>query len=246
MFKYDSPLFRFMSKMADIVILNFLWMICCIPIFTVGASTTALYYVCMKLVKNEEGYIIKDFFHSFKDNFKQATAITFIYGFIGAFFALDFMLLNNRGAEMTSLQSILRIVFIVGLVILFCMAEYTFPMLAKFDNTTKNTIKNAFVMAFIDLKKFISITFVNLVIVLLIVLTPNTFVKILFVCVIMGISGPAYINANTFNRLFEKYLASEKTEDAETADQPEELTSETEQNKEVTQQIETAKDVTEE
>lgn len=204
MFKYDSPVFRLISKIADIIILNFLWILCSIPIFTIGASTTALYYVCMKLVKNEEGYIIKDFFHSFKENFKQSTIITLIYGVITAFFALDIRLLSITG-EMTSVQSILRIIFFVALGILFCLAEYTFPMLAKFDNTIKNTIKNAFIMAFIDLKKFISVTFMNLVVILLMVLTPNTFLKILFVCVVVGISGPAYVNAYTFNRLFEKY-----------------------------------------
>lgn len=215
MFRYDSPIFRLMSKIADIIILNFLWFFCSIPLFTCGASTTALYYVLMKLVKDEEGYIIKDFFMSFRTNFKQSTMITFIYGFLGAFFALDIRLLSAFGQPLSTFQSILRIVLFVFAIALFILAEYTFPILAKFDNTIKNTIKNAFVMAFIDLKKCISITFVNLAIVLLILLTPNTFVKIVFVCVIMGISGPAFINAYTFNKLFEKFLPKEKNVDAE-------------------------------
>ena len=64
----DSGIMRVLSKICDIVCLNVLWLVCSLPIITIGASTTALYTVMLKLVKNEEGYIFKGFLHAFKLN----------------------------------------------------------------------------------------------------------------------------------------------------------------------------------
>ena len=66
LFDLDSPVMRFLSKMADLMILNILTMICCLPLFTAGAAFTALHYVCLKMVRNEEGYIAKSYFKAFK------------------------------------------------------------------------------------------------------------------------------------------------------------------------------------
>ena len=74
-FNYDNPVWRFIGKLGDLMILNILWVICSIPIFTMGASTTAVYYVTMKLVRGDDGYTLRNYFKSFKDNFKQATVI---------------------------------------------------------------------------------------------------------------------------------------------------------------------------
>ena len=74
-FNYDNPVWRFIGKLGDLMILNILWVICSIPIFTMGASTTAVYYVTMKLVRGDDGYTLRNYFKSFKENFKQATVI---------------------------------------------------------------------------------------------------------------------------------------------------------------------------
>ena len=75
-FNLDSPFMRFLTKMADLIILNILYMICCIPIVTIGAASTALYTVSMKAVKNEESYIIRGYFKAFKENFKISMTAT--------------------------------------------------------------------------------------------------------------------------------------------------------------------------
>ena len=74
-FNYDNPVWRFIGKFFDVLILNVLWTVVSIPIFTAGAATTAVYYVLLKLVRDEEGSTVKSFFKSFKENFKQATVI---------------------------------------------------------------------------------------------------------------------------------------------------------------------------
>ena len=77
-FSLDSPLFSFLNKVADLILLNILTMICCLPIITIGASMTALHYVVLKMVRDEESYIVRSYFKSFRQNFKQATIIWLI------------------------------------------------------------------------------------------------------------------------------------------------------------------------
>lgn len=77
-FNIDSPIMSGLNKLADLIWLNILAFFCCIPIVTVGASITALNYVALKMVRDEEGYVTKEYFKSFKQNFKQATIIWLI------------------------------------------------------------------------------------------------------------------------------------------------------------------------
>ena len=79
LFNYDNPVWRFIGKFWDVLILNVLWLVCSIPIVTIGASTTAMYYVTLKLARDEDGYTIRSFFKSFKENFRQATVIWLIF-----------------------------------------------------------------------------------------------------------------------------------------------------------------------
>ena len=88
-FNMDNKFFVFMGKVADLCMLNLLCIACCIPVVTAGASLTALYYVTLKMVRNEEAYIFRSFFKSFKENFKQATIINVIMLIVAVLLYLD-------------------------------------------------------------------------------------------------------------------------------------------------------------
>ena len=75
LFDYQNPVWRFMGRIADIFFLSLLWAVGSLPIITIGASTTALYYVTLKMAKNQDGYLLKAFWHSFQDNLKTSTGI---------------------------------------------------------------------------------------------------------------------------------------------------------------------------
>ena len=89
LFNYDNPVWRFIGKFWDVLIVNILWGICSVPVFTIGASTTAMYYVTLRLARDEDGYTIRSFFKSFKENFKQATIIWLIFLLVGALLGFD-------------------------------------------------------------------------------------------------------------------------------------------------------------
>ena len=88
-FNPDNPIMEFIAKIFDLILLNLIFIFSCVPIITIGASTSALSYVTLKMVRNEEAYIVRSFFKSFKDNFKQATIINLIMIAVGAVLYLD-------------------------------------------------------------------------------------------------------------------------------------------------------------
>lgn len=99
MFKLDSPLMNFLSKVADIMILNILIIVCSIPVFTVGAAVSAAYYMTFKMVKNEETYIVRGFFKAFKENFKQATVMWLLVLLIIGILSVDYTIIVYSGIE---------------------------------------------------------------------------------------------------------------------------------------------------
>ena len=150
LFSYDSRFTQVLMKLVYSSYLNILWFICSIPIFTIGASTTALYYTCLKIVRNEEGNVTKTFFKSFKENFRQATVIWLILFAIGSFLAFDFYVLYNlrlnTAMPMVAFWTILLAILIGAIIIYLIVLFMIFPLQASVINTTPNMFKNAFLI----------------------------------------------------------------------------------------------------
>ena len=145
-FSMENPLFEGLYKIAECVFLTILWLIFCIPLFTAGASTTALYYTVQKCLKNDRGYVFSCFWDSFKKNFKTATII-------GAFFLLvaflgitDISILKYLGEGGLSVGFGINF-FKVLMFIAALYAIWVFSTLARFENNWKGTMKNAVLMA---------------------------------------------------------------------------------------------------
>ena len=179
---YDSPLMSGLGKLADLIILNLLTMIFCIPIVTIGASLTACHYVALK-IKRGEGYVIKNFWKSFRENFVQSTAIALIVSLglgISLFVALFF---NVEG----TMASISRGVLFAASIFWGFIGCWVFPLQSKFANTVKNTIKNSFLLSFKYLFRTILMLIINLLpIVLLFVLS----FKWYSLLIMFGLSAP--------------------------------------------------------
>ena len=131
------------SRIFDLMILGFLWILCSLPIITIGASTTALYTVMLKLVKNEEGYIFKVFLHAFKLNFKQSTIIWLILLLCGGVCFVDY-----RISEMMpgTLGMVFKSVFLLLAFFLISVTIYSFALTARYENTIGATLKNALLL----------------------------------------------------------------------------------------------------
>lgn len=212
MFKLDSPFMNFLNKVCDIMILNFLVLVCSIPVFTFGAAVTSGYYISYKMVKKEEGYIVKGFFKAFKENFKQSTIIWLIMLVVAALIYGDFKIISDSGIEF---QSWMVIGLFTVTVILGMGATFIFPMQARFSNTVKNTIKNGFLMALSHLPSaFLCLVSLVIPVACLYMLPQLGPVVLLLAC-----GALIYFKSMLFLKIFKKYeeaiLAKQQEEQGE-------------------------------
>lgn len=197
-FDLDSPVMTFLSKMADLIILNFVTIICCIPIITIGASVTAMHYVALKIVRNEECYILRAFFKSFKQNFKQATLMWLIMCVFIVIYVLDFCVLRF---STVALPDWLRVLLLaVGVVAVFA-TMHAFPLLAKFENTIGRTFKNSLLVGVMILPKTVLMMVMAVVPLAIAIYFPAA----MPIVIMFGVSGPALFDAWLYNKTFKKF-----------------------------------------
>lgn len=204
LFSLDNKFFEILGKIADIVILNVLCIISCLPIITIGSSITATYSVTMKMIKDEETYIVKDFIKRFKENFKASTIIWSIMLIIGAVLAFDFyiskLILNE------SISNVLQLVFTMITIIYIFTLSYVFPIQSKFENTIRNTMINSIFISIQNLPCTIIIVVLNLSPLLLISLFINYWGQIIFFYTVIGFGIITYVNSIFFEKIFNKLI----------------------------------------
>lgn len=202
-FSMDGILYKFGTLVFDMFFLNLLWFVCCIPIVTAGASTTALFYVCGKKVRGEEGYIFRDFFKSFKMNFKQSTIVWLILLVAAVILFVDFRAVKLLG-NMSNYFAVLLLVICFELVITLL---YIFPVLSKFYIKTSSLIKTSFFMA----NKHILTTILCILIAIGISYVLYKFSFFMF----FMFSTYAYLTSFLFDRVFKKYSPEEEDDQEE-------------------------------
>lgn len=193
----DSPFMRFLNRVGDLMIMNFLMILCCIPVITAGAAFTAMHYVLLKIVRGEEGYLIRGFFKSFRSNFRQATLIWLLMLLVVAVYVGDIWIFNYSGLVFP--KPLIIAVAAVAFVLLM-IAVYVFPLQARFENSVKNTLKNAMLLAFANLPRTILMMACYI---LPLVLGYFSTYALLFV-IMLGISAPAYAAAWIYSGIFKK------------------------------------------
>ena len=197
-FNPDSPLMRTLGRVADLLILNVLVVVCCIPVITAGAAFSAMHYVLLKLVRGEEGYVAKSFFRSFKENFRQATVLWLIVLVFISIFIMDFFILRYSGITFPAVlvYSLLFLIF-VGMMIVI----YIFALQSHFVNTVRGTLRNAVFMMIAHLPRSIGMLCLTLMPVLLLYLVE----QIMPLVLMLGITLPAYGCAFIYDPVFRKY-----------------------------------------
>lgn len=225
LFNMDNKFFVFMGKIADLIILNLLCLVCCLPIVTAGASITAMFYVTLKMVRNEESYIVKSFFKSFKENFKQATIINLIMLVTALLLVLDLRIVNQLEG---TVGQVLHVIFIAFMLLYLMIFLYIYPVLSKFYNSIRNTFVNAFLMSIRHLPYTILMLVIS-AIPIAIWFIPNTAIlsTILMLFIMLGFATIAYCNSNFFVKIFDNYIPKE--EDADNTENPDLLENHEEQ-----------------
>ncbi len=201
-FNPDGSVMRALSKIADLAILNIMWLICSIPVITMGAATTALYYVTIKMAKNQEGYLVRVFFKAFKDNFKKSTIVWMLFLAAGLVLGADFYIMCHWESNLR--YPMLVMIIMAGLVLLF-LALYVFVLIGTFENKVAEYLKNAFFISIRHLPYSILLVFILFLqlYACIFMLVNITYLPLLL---LFGMSSFAYAMSFLYVKILERYM----------------------------------------
>lgn len=218
-FGINGWLYKGMQRLTDILVLNFCWLLGSLPIVTIGASTVAAMDIGMKLARKEEGYIFRGFWKSYKANFKQGFIMGLICLAIAYFYYIDIQIYQAWDKPI-----FLLIVMILAGILFFFYLIYAFPLLARYDNTIKQTLKNSMLFA---IRFFPSTIWMTLQVA--IIVAASLFTELMFIIglllgfglIIYTISARSVVVFLRYEEIMAQYEAEEKKE-SETAENAEE------------------------
>jgi uncharacterized membrane protein YesL len=214
LFNLDNPVMQFLSAMADLIILNLLTLLCCLPIFTIGASLSAMHYVLLKMARKEESYIAKPFFQAFKDNFKQATGEWLILLLVFAVLGIDIQMIRANAGLFPGFM--MPLVIAVAVVVFF-FSQWLFPLQMHFANPVKTTMKNSILLGLGKFPRTLGMAAIWALPVLLLLFTTALVPLVLM----FGLSFPGLVMAWLYSPVFKTFEPEEEAAEDEEADEAE-------------------------
>ena len=194
--KYNSPMLNAVDDIVDYILLNLLTLVCCLPVFTIGAALTARTFTAMKMMRGQSEGIKKPFFRSFKQNFAQATILTVLMIGMLAFLLWDWFLVGQWEA------GLLTKALLFGATIFVLMVSWmVFPFLSRYTVTIGEALKGAFVMAFTHLFH----SFLGLLIIIIPILFGVWHMYWAWLIWIALTTATLIINTNFFIKAFDKF-----------------------------------------
>lgn len=201
----DNKIMNFFSRVVDLLLLNFLFVITSLPVFTLGASLTALFSAAMKLVRNEESYVSKDYFRAFKTNFRQATVSFWAFALVLALLFGNLMISYQQSGSFYLVLRMISFLFVIFIGIYFL---YFFPVLARFYFTTRQILLHIPHMILTHFSSFILLIILLIPLIFLCVYSLFTATCVIVFGCICGFSVYAYVMSMLFRKIFEPYEIS--------------------------------------
>jgi uncharacterized membrane protein YesL len=200
-FNMDNPFFTTLGKICDMLFISVVWALLCIPVITIGPANTALYYATVKVIRRERGYLFREFFKSFKLNFKRAAILGTILTIMLVVLSFD-LIWAYANLNSGSTGSILFGIFIALTFLLVCFSTYAFPVLSRFDMTIKQLVKAGAFMSMRHLPFTLA----------MVVVTAAGVVGVLFIPLLIFIVPAAVTLINSFlmERILKKYMPQQE------------------------------------
>ena len=198
-FRWDSPLMRVMMLITNLICLNLLWLLCCAPVITAGAATTAMYSVIFQYITKQDDSVLKPFFKAFKENFKTATPIWLLHLLIGAALGAEVFYLS-QGAKLW-----IKVIFGILLFVYIGVSAYFYPILARYHTSRKQALLNSFALSTRHLFTTFCVVVLNAVPVALILFFPEMFWKTILLWSLGGFSLIAFLCGKMILTVLKKY-----------------------------------------
>lgn len=206
-FAPDSKFMIFCTRLVELTRINLLWLLCCLPLVTVGAATTAM-ISCIYAFRAGEPCGSKVFFTAFRKCFGRATVLWLLIAFFAAMLALDYSII----AYLTFPGRMAVIVLIFFLLFaLVLVSELIFPLLSQFPGRIREMVVNAVLLSLANLPKMLLVTAMNLLPVLLLLILPQVFLLLGFVWLICGFSLMAWYDITVIEKIFAPFRTENKT-----------------------------------
>ena len=199
-FNIESPFMQLLTRVGDLIIVTALYLVCCVPIVTIGAATAALHKVAQAIVYDTDNGIFKTFFRAFRENFRQATALWLVMLFFAAAMGCNYMLISGfvAGTPATVLKGAL--VVAIGLVLV--MAAYMFPLMVRYTNTLRELATNALILAVVKLPRTVGLFLLRCMPLLILALSLETFLYTMVFWLASGFGFTAYMSASLLKPVF--------------------------------------------
>lgn len=201
-FNPDNIVMQFLQKMSDLVILNLIFLISCIPVITIGSALSAMYYVNLKIIRGEDPYIWRNYWKAFRENFKQSTIVWLICLALFIFLKLDFDIVN---AQKTEIFSTLHMFLLIISAFLISIFIYVFPVISHFVCTTKQAFKNAALMSIAHLPFTLLLLILHVGVYFIATMSVNALGMAITVGLICGFSTISLTACIFFNMIFKRY-----------------------------------------
>ena len=211
MFSADSDLMRGLTKLADVMILNFLFIVTSLPVVTLGASLTALNFTAMRIGTGECVSVSADYFRSFRRNFRQATLIGLILALLAGVLAAWYVVLTTFALDPV-VELILFAIWYLLAFNLAIMAMFVFPYHAMFEGRTRDVFRNARLMSWRHpLTSLATLALIALCVTATVFYPQAAGYGLLWLLV--GFAGIAVINGLLFTRVFSTYIAASASQE---------------------------------
>lgn len=201
-------LYRTCKAVGDAIIISLLFALFCLPIVTIGPSVTALYYTVYRKYAKKTDNITKDFMHSLKDNLKQGIILNILYlvysGLVGFNIYFAFFGIGN-----VRLPEWYPAVSLVPLIPLIFSLPFVYPLLARFDNTVKGTLKNSFTLCLMNFPKFLLIWIIIVIALAVCIVFPPA--------VLLVPTGAMYLTQFITEKVFTRAMNVKRSQDEDTS-----------------------------
>lgn len=210
LFSADSALMRGLTRLADVIILNLLFIATSIPVVTLGASLTALNFTAMRIGTGECNSVTGDYFRSFRRNFRQATVIGLVLALLIGVLAAWYVVVTNL-AFGAMIELVLLAIWYVLAFTLAAAALFAFPYLANFEGRTRDVLRNARLLSWKHPLTALAALALIALCVTITVFYPQVTGYGLF-WLLVGFAGIAVVNGFLFTRIFSKYIAAQRAD----------------------------------
>ena len=206
LFDPESQIMQIISRFCDIVILNVVFLLTCIPVFTVGAANAALYDVVFRLDTDREGLLLPSYFRAFRENFRQSTALWLLLLLFGAATYVNMTRFSILGENSYYLGYGLFILSMLVLVLEVFVFSYSFPLLSRFRNSTRQTAVNALLLAIGNLPRTLAVSVINCFPWALLIVNFYAFMRLGFIWLAMYFAAAAYFNSRVLKKVFDQLI----------------------------------------